>query len=75
MNPNDAAAANVADGDQVTVTSATGSVSGIAFVTDLIRVGAVSVPHGWGDPCVNTRWSATATSTRSPACRDRAALR
>ena len=34
--------------------SATGSVTGTAFVTDTIRAGAVSVPHGWADPCVNT---------------------
>ena len=54
INPADAAAVHVADGDQVVVTSATGSVTGTAFVTDVIRAGAVSVPHGWADPCVNT---------------------
>ena len=54
MNPKDAATVPVADGDQVVVSSATGSVTGTAFVTDTIRVGAVSVPHGWGEPCVNT---------------------
>jgi anaerobic selenocysteine-containing dehydrogenase len=54
INPVDAAAAAIADGDQVVVSSATGSVTAAAFVTDAIRVGAVSIPHGWADPCVNT---------------------
>ena len=54
INPVDAAAVDVTDGEQVTVSSATGSVTGTAFVTDAIRAGAVSVPHGWADPCVNT---------------------
>jgi anaerobic selenocysteine-containing dehydrogenase len=54
INPVDAAAVDIADGDQVVVSSATGSVTAAAFVTDAIRVGAVSIPHGWADPCVNT---------------------
>jgi anaerobic selenocysteine-containing dehydrogenase len=54
MNPKDAADAGVGNGEEVVVTSPTGSVQGFIRVTDDIRVGALSIPHGWSDPCVNT---------------------
>jgi anaerobic selenocysteine-containing dehydrogenase len=53
LNPADAAAAGVADGDEVTVTSPNGVVAAIAFVSDAMRCGVVSIPHGWATPNVN----------------------
>ncbi len=41
--------AGVADGDVVRVTSAHGALDMVAGVTGDIRVGAVSLPHGYGD--------------------------
>lgn len=52
VHPDDAAAAGVADGAPVTVTSAHGSLVGTARVTDTVRRGTVSIPHGWADPNV-----------------------
>lgn len=46
----DALAARVRDGDQVTVRSAYGELTGTARVDPSIRRGAVSVPHGWPEP-------------------------
>ncbi|PXW35653.1 UNVERIFIED_CONTAM: anaerobic selenocysteine-containing dehydrogenase [Williamsia faeni] len=46
MNPADAAAAGVVHGQQVTVRTATGELTGVAKVDDSIRRGAVSIPHG-----------------------------
>jgi anaerobic selenocysteine-containing dehydrogenase len=48
LNPDDAAALGVADGDEVVVRSRVGEVRIPAEVTDAIRPGVVSIPHGWG---------------------------
>ncbi len=53
LNPADASGAGVADGERVTVTSRDGVVTAFAFVTDAMRCGAVSIPHGWDAPNVN----------------------
>lgn len=58
LHPDDAAAAGVADGDLVDVTSATGSLRLVARVTDATRPGAASIPHGWADCNVNVLVSA-----------------
>ena len=48
MHPSDAAARGVEPGAQVTVTSRVGTVTLPVDVTDGIRPGVVSIPHGFG---------------------------
>jgi anaerobic selenocysteine-containing dehydrogenase len=48
MHPSDAAARGVENGSQVTVTSRVGTVTLPVDVTDGIRPGVVSIPHGFG---------------------------
>jgi anaerobic selenocysteine-containing dehydrogenase len=48
VNPDDAARRGIVDGDEVVVRSAAGEVALPAEVTDAIRPGVVSIPHGWG---------------------------
>ena len=48
INPADAARLALADGKIARVTSATGEVEIVVEVTDAIREGVVSIPHGWG---------------------------
>lgn len=51
MHPDDAARLGLADGAPAVVTSRTGKVTIPVEVTDAIRPGVVSIPHGWGhDP-------------------------
>jgi anaerobic selenocysteine-containing dehydrogenase len=52
IHPDDAAPVGIADGARVRITSRYGSTQGIASVTDAVRTGAVSVPHGFGEPSV-----------------------
>ena len=48
MHPDDAAAAGIADGDTIRITSRSGVIElPVLCTTDLMR-GVVSVPHGWG---------------------------
>jgi anaerobic selenocysteine-containing dehydrogenase len=53
IHPDDGAAAGIIDGQQVTVRSSNGELTGIAKVVDSIRRGAVSIPHGHHDANVN----------------------
>jgi anaerobic selenocysteine-containing dehydrogenase len=53
IHPDDGIAAGVFDGQQVTVRSANGELTGIAKVDESIRRGAVSIPHGHHDANVN----------------------
>jgi anaerobic selenocysteine-containing dehydrogenase len=48
LNPADAAALGLADGDPATVRSRVGELVVPVEVTDAIRPGVVSIPHGWG---------------------------
>jgi anaerobic selenocysteine-containing dehydrogenase len=48
INPDDASARGIADGDEVTVRSDVGEVRTVAEVTDTVMSGVVSLPHGWG---------------------------
>ena len=51
VHPDDAARLGLADGAPAVVTSRTGKVTIPVEVTDAIRPGVVSIPHGWGhDP-------------------------
>lgn len=53
LHPDDAAAAGIEEGAAVRVRTATGELVGLAHLTDRIRRGAVSVPHGYDDANVN----------------------
>jgi anaerobic selenocysteine-containing dehydrogenase len=59
VHPRDARAFGIADGEAVEVESAYGCTTATAEVTEAIRPGAVSVPHGWGGPNVNALTSDT----------------
>ena len=48
LHPDDAARLGLADGDSACVRSAAGEVEAPVEVTDAIRPGVVSLPHGWG---------------------------
>jgi anaerobic selenocysteine-containing dehydrogenase len=48
INPSDAAARGIADGDLVAVSSRTGRIEVPAATADGIMAGVVSLPHGWG---------------------------
>ncbi|HQY62692.1 MAG TPA: molybdopterin-dependent oxidoreductase, partial [Polyangiaceae bacterium] len=48
MHPDDASARGLASGDLATLRSRTGEVCVPVFVSDEIRRGVVSLPHGWG---------------------------
>ncbi|TFV55221.1 molybdopterin dinucleotide-binding protein [Mycobacterium sp. PS03-16] len=55
MHPADAQRCGVRDGDPVTVTSGAGSIEVPVEVTDAIKPGVVSMPHGWGHGRPGTR--------------------
>ena len=48
LNPADAAATGIADGDVVRIASAHGEIEIEARVTDEVMAGTIAVPHGWG---------------------------
>ncbi|HEX8803195.1 MAG TPA: molybdopterin oxidoreductase family protein [Acidimicrobiales bacterium] len=48
VHPDDAGRLGLADGAPASVTSRTGAVTIPVEVTDAIRPGVVSIPHGWG---------------------------
>jgi len=60
MHPDTAAGLGVADGDDARVTSRSGEVTVPVEVTDGIRTGVVSLPHGWGHSLDGTRGSVAA---------------
>ncbi|GAB2948419.1 molybdopterin oxidoreductase family protein [Streptomyces pseudoechinosporeus] len=61
MHPDDAARLGIADGEAVRIKGAGGEVTAPAEVTDGIRHGVVSLPHGWGHDRPGTRMSHAAT--------------
>ena len=48
IHPRDAAIRNIIDGAIVRVSSSVGAIDVHASVTDIVRHGVVSLPHGWG---------------------------
>jgi anaerobic selenocysteine-containing dehydrogenase len=48
VHPEDAARLGLTDGETAAVTSRTGTLEVPVEVTDAIRTGVVSIPHGWG---------------------------
>jgi len=63
MHPDDAAARTLADGDEIRITSRTGSVIVPLEVTESLMRGVVSLPHGWGHGRDGTRLD---TANRHP---------
>jgi anaerobic selenocysteine-containing dehydrogenase len=57
VHPEDAARHGIVDGALVTVTSEAGCLDVPAEVTDEMKPGVVSLPHGWGHDKVGTRLS------------------
>ncbi len=55
VHPDDAARLGLGDGGAASVTSRVGSVRARVEVTDAIRPGVVSLPHGWGHDVPGTR--------------------
>ena len=62
MHPDDAARSGVAAGELVTVTSSVGAIEVPVEVTDAIKPGVVSMPHGWGHGKPGTRLSVANSS-------------
>ena len=57
MNPDDAASRGISQGQAVRVRSRVGEVLAPVEITDDIRAGVVSLPHGWGHSVPGTRLS------------------
>jgi anaerobic selenocysteine-containing dehydrogenase len=57
MHVDDAQQRGVASGDLVTVMSSAGEIDVVVEVTDDIKPGVVSMPHGWGHGKAGTRMS------------------
>jgi anaerobic selenocysteine-containing dehydrogenase len=55
IHPDDAVALGLAQGAAASITSRVGSVTAPVEVTDSIRPGVVSLPHGWGHDMVGTK--------------------
>jgi anaerobic selenocysteine-containing dehydrogenase len=55
VHPDDAATLGLAHGAAASITSRVGSVIAPVEVTDAIRPGVVSLPHGWGHDMVGTK--------------------
>ena len=53
VHPADAATRGLASGDTATVSTAHGSCAAVVEVTDAIRAGVVSLPHGFDEANVN----------------------
>ncbi|MFF2730417.1 molybdopterin oxidoreductase family protein [Streptomyces sp. NPDC058008] len=57
IHPADAARIGLAEGDTARITAAGGEVEAPAEITDAVRTGVVSLPHGWGHSRPGTRMS------------------
>ena len=55
IHPDDATRRGVAHGDTVSVSSSAGQIQVPVEVTDAIKPGVVSMPHGWGHGKPGTR--------------------
>jgi anaerobic selenocysteine-containing dehydrogenase len=55
VHPDDASRLGLADGGHARVTSRVGTVDAPVVVTDAVRPGVVSLPHGWGHDRPDTR--------------------
>ena len=57
IHPEDAAKAQIDQGQQIKVSSRVGQITIEAEITDHIMPGVISIPHGWGHNKKGTRWS------------------
>ncbi|WP_328889817.1 molybdopterin-dependent oxidoreductase [Streptomyces sp. NBC_00316] len=57
MHPADAARLGLADGAAATITAAGGALTAPVEITEGVRAGVVSLPHGWGHDRPGTRMS------------------
>jgi anaerobic selenocysteine-containing dehydrogenase len=55
VNPADAERLGLVDGEAARLTSPTGSIEAPVEITDAIRPGVVSIPHGWGHDAPGAR--------------------
>jgi anaerobic selenocysteine-containing dehydrogenase len=60
LHPEDAAARGVAEGDRVRVTSAVGAIEVPVEISDEMRPGVVSIPHGFGHTRTGVGWTRAA---------------
>ena len=60
VHPDDAARLGLNEGASVRITSRVGSVEAPVEITDSVRPGVVSLPHGWGHGVAGTRMSVAA---------------
>ncbi|MFD5198911.1 molybdopterin-dependent oxidoreductase [Streptomyces sp. NPDC058375] len=60
VHPDDAARLGVVDGATVRIESSGGGIEAPAEITDTVRSGVVSLPHGWGHSRPGTRMSVAA---------------
>ncbi|MEU3599568.1 molybdopterin oxidoreductase family protein [Streptomyces sp. NPDC006798] len=60
IHPDDAARHGLADGDPVRISADGGSVEAPVEITDTVRTGVVSLPHGWGHDRPGTRLTVAA---------------
>ncbi|WP_406448582.1 molybdopterin-dependent oxidoreductase [Streptomyces sp. NBC_00876] len=61
VHPDDAARLGLTDGAPATVTADGGELTAPVEITDTVRTGVVSLPHGWGHNRPGTRLSVAAT--------------
>ncbi|MFC5172935.1 molybdopterin oxidoreductase family protein [Streptomyces mutomycini] len=57
IHPDDATRIGLAEGDTARITAAGGEVEAPVEITDSVRAGVVSLPHGWGHSRPGTRMS------------------
>ena len=76
VHPDDAARLGLADGGVARVTSRVGQVDASVEVTDAVRPGVVSLPHGWGhgQPGTRLRVAAERAGVNSNVLADHEAL-
>ena len=60
VHPDDATRLGLSEGASVRITSRVGSVEAPVEITDSVRPGVVSLPHGWGHGVSGTRMSVAA---------------
>ncbi|MEU3053832.1 molybdopterin oxidoreductase family protein [Streptomyces griseus] len=60
IHPDDAARLGLADGDTARIESSGGGIEAPAEITDTVRSGVVSLPHGWGHSRPGTRMAIAA---------------
>ncbi|WP_108666815.1 molybdopterin-dependent oxidoreductase [Euzebya rosea] len=63
LHPDDAAARGLCDGDRVTVSSRVGTIEVPLEVSEDMRPGVASIPHGWGHDVKDVGWSTAAATS------------